>query len=513
ARALVESSFWKDLGDIRKHLDWLALHEMRAGGVRRTAGHLARLLSVGARELREAAEEVLRPGNLSVCCVRPEGDALPGRTAATLAATARDAERRAARSPAPSGPAAPKARAGKVPLSVTRRPSTPRVRPLDGGGRLVVRTSPGVPLFAAQVLFRGGRAAEEPGRAGLTALAVGAMMRGARGLPGAEIALRSERLGVEISPVVGADAFGFAVEGRASAFEPALELLAEIASAPAFEASEVEREREALLGRIRAGRDNPRSWVMENFEEAVFAGHPYGNPARGSEDAVRAFSAADLGRWHAASVNRANLVLAVGGDLTESRAGAAARRCFGPLPAGAPFEPPRCSPPSSEVVRTDSRPLKQTSTAVGFAAVPLTHPDFEAFDVLAWMSRGDGGRFYDEIRAKRGLAYVVHALNIGRSAAGAFLGFTGTSPEAAEEAERILMAEYARFAKEPPPEEELERTKSMALGMHALGLRTESAFVRALGEAVSRDDIARVAAAHFVPARRVKIQMAGKTGG
>ena len=529
ARALVEASFWKDLGDVRKHIDWLALYELRAGGLRNAAGHLKRLLSVTEKDLRETAETVLRPGNLSVCAVLPEGNALPGRSAKTLAAVAKRADAAAAASAPPEGPKASRARPAPVPLALPQRPAAPRAETLADGSTLVVRANRGVPLFAAQVLFRGGRAVEEPGQAGITAMATSAMLRGAGGLSGTEIALRSESLGVEISSVAGADAFGFAVEGRASAFEEAMELLAKVVAEPAFERDSVEKEREAALSRIRAGGDNPRAWVMETFEEAVFAGHPYGNPTRGSETAIRSLEARDLARWHAASVTRANLVLAAGGDVTFAKAAAALRRRFGRLPPGKRVEVRPWAPPASEVIRTEIRALRQTNTAVGFAAVPLADPDFEALDVLAWMSRGDGGRFYDEIRAKRGLAYVVHAVNIGRARAGGFLGFTGTSPETAEEAERILMAEFARFAKEPPSEEELERTKRLALGMRALSLRTEAAVIRSLGEAVAagvapdrwvayrkiveavtREDIVRIAADHFRPERRVKVQVMGK---
>ncbi len=531
ARAILESAYLRDLSDLRHQLDWLALYEFRAGGFRNASAHLEKLFRVKPKDLRRTAEKVLHPKNLSICAVLPEACPEAGRRAADIEKTVTRVEARVmvgdtgyGRDDAPR-----KREPAKPALGAIRRPGTPRSESLDGGGTLLVRPDRNLPVFSAAVLFRGGRGVEDPQEAGLTAVMQGAMLRGAYGLSGKEIALKFESMGVVVEPARTADAFGWFLEGPSTSFASALDLMGGILAEPHFEADDVKRARLEAIGRARAAQDNPRAWVMETFETNLFRGHPYGNPPGGDPKAMRSLKPEDVAAWHRKSVGRASLVVAVGGDVTAKKAQGATEGGFGGLRKGKKAKVPAWKAPKGKRTRTVSRNLRQTATAIGFPAVPATHADFEAMDVLAWMSRGDGGRFYDEIRAKRGLAYIVHAWNLAHGKGGGFMGFTATAPESAKEAERILLEEFTRFATEPPGKEELARTQRLTLGMRALRLRTPSATLRdmALGEAtgvplerwlsyekavkaVTSDDIARLARKHFKPESRVKVQIKGK---
>ncbi|MHC5080281.1 MAG: M16 family metallopeptidase [Planctomycetota bacterium] len=533
ARAVIERDFLRSLGDIRHQLDWLALYEMRAGGFRNAAKHLERIFAVREGPLNEVARWVLRPGNLSVCAVLPEGDELPDRSSASLERTATQVEARLIAKGVPSAVAEERRRRVPAPvvLGAMKKPSAPKRKTLRGGGVLIVRPDRNLPLFYATILFRGGRSVEKPAQAGTTAVMLGAMLRGAAGKSAREVALAFENMGVGISTVLQPDAFGFSLEGPSASFDTAMALVGEVIVDPDFDAREVKRERESTRGRIRASGDNPRAWVLETFEEILFKGHAYGNPVHGLDKAVRGLKPPGLKRWHKRTATRANLFVAVGGDVTAKKAEEAAKALARSLPKGSAVKVKPWKGVKKGSQKCVRKPLRQTATAIGFPIVPLGHKDYEAFDVLAWMCRGDGGRFYDEIRAKRGLAYIVHAWNLGRSQGAGFVGFTATAPKAAKEAERILLEEYARFSTEPPGKEELARTKSLALGMHALPLRTGSAFLKALCVAeasgvpmerwlnyekavkkVTSKDIARIAKKYFDPKLRVKVQIMGKEG-
>ena len=57
------------------------------------------------------------------------------------------------------------------------------------------------------------------------------------------------------------------------------------------------------------------------------------------------------------------------------------------------------------------------------------HDDANALELLSACSSGLGGRFFDEIRTKRGLAYVVACSALPDRAGGSFLAALATSPE------------------------------------------------------------------------------------
>jgi zinc protease len=417
-----------------------------------------------------------------------------------------------------------------LPLGGMKKPSKPKRKPLGGGGVLITRPDSNLPLFHATVVFRGGRGEERPGQAGITSVMQGAMLRGAKGMTGEDISNAFEEMGVVPTLVINPDSFGFNIEGPSARFKEAMALLGKVVATPVFGEKDLKIEKGAARGRIRASADNPRLWVMETFEELAFAAHPYGNPAHGVDKVVRGLKPAELKRWHKKSVNRANLFVAVGGDVTAANAEKTAKESFKALARGSAVKVKPIKGKRKKVRKVAKRPLRQTATAVGFPAVSRTHPDYEAFELLTWMCRGDGGRLYEEIRAKRGLAYVVHAWNFAHGNAGAFMGFSATAPETAREAEKILDGEFARFATEPPDKEELERTKRFALGMHALSIRTGSVYLKDLCCAqaagvtmdrwldfekrlrkVTTRDIARVAKKFFRPSMKIKVQIQGKT--
>jgi zinc protease len=531
AHAIIERDYLRTLGDIRTQLDWLALYEMRAGGFRNASKHLEKIFAVREKHAVEAANWILRPGNLSVCAVLPEGDEARDRSAQTIEMKAVQIEARLMAEGVAKAPVEDRERRApaSVVLGAKKRPSKPKRKALRGGGVLLTRADRNLPLFHSTVLFKGGRGVETAAQAGTTAVLQGTMLRGAAGKSGKEIALAFESLGVGVTPVLLPDAFGFSLEGPSASFEKAVGLLADVASEPHLDEADVKRERSAALGRIRAHQDNPRAWVLGTFEELLFQGHPYGNPAQGTGKVVRALKRPALKRWHKKSVTRSSLVFAVGGDVTDARAEKTAKAFALRLPKGTAVKIKAWKGPKKSVQKVTKRPLRQTATAVGFASAPSTDRDFAAFEVLAWMCRGDGGRFYDEIRAKRGLAYVVHAWSYAHANAGGFVGFTATSPGTAAEAERLLLAEFARFASEPADKEELERTKRLALSMRAMSLRSGSVYLRNLCSAeasgvplartlevekamkqVTPKDIVRVAKKYFDPKKRVKVQIKGK---
>jgi len=101
--------------------------------------------------------------------------------------------------------------------------------------------------------------------------------------------------------------------------------------------------------------------------------------------------------------------------------------------------------------------------------------------MIAGVASGLGGRFFDELRDKRSLAYTVHAFPSVRRRAGAFIAYIATSPIQEDEARRGLLHEFARLREGDVTAEELATAQEYAIGTHAIS-RQSGASV--LGEIV-----------------------------
>jgi zinc protease len=128
------------------------------------------------------------------------------------------------------------------------------------------------------------------------------------------------------------------------------------------------------------------------------------------------------------------------------------------------------------VVRAEARDKNQTALAMAFPSPHRLDPRRFAAGLVAGIASGLGGRFFEELREKRSLAYTVQAVPAVRWKAGMFFSYIATSPDKEEVAREALLAEFERLRQEDVTEEELVRAMTYALGSHAIA-RQSGAFV------------------------------------
>jgi zinc protease len=175
------------------------------------------------------------------------------------------------------------------------------------------------------------------------------------------------------------------------------------------------------------------------------------------------------------------------------------------------------------VVREEARAKRQTALAILFPGPTRRDPERVVAQLLAGVASGLGGRFFDELRDRRSLAYTVHAFAPARRCAGAFGAYIATGPAQEEEARAGLLHEFARLADSGVTADELERAQTYALGTHAIARQSGGAVLadavdawllgEGLGEltayesrvrGVTTADVRALARRHFDPARRVE---------
>jgi zinc protease len=105
---------------------------------------------------------------------------------------------------------------------------------------------------------------------------------------------------------------------------------------------------------------------------------------------------------------------------------------------------------------------------MAFAGPSRGNPERFAARLIATMASGLGGRFFDELRDRRSLAYTVHAFAVERLLAGMFVAYIATSPAREEEARAGLAAEFEKLRSSPVGADELARAQTYTIGAHAI---------------------------------------------
>jgi zinc protease len=337
-----------------------------------------------------------------------------------------------------------------------------------------------------------------------------------------QIAEEGEMLGGSVGAAAGSESFGWSVSVPARYAAAAIELLADVVQHPTFGDEALDTERSIAISDVVALRDDMFRYPMRLATQAAFAGHPYGVPASGTEETLRRIDAGAVRRWHAEHAMTSASVIALVGDADPNELAELAARAFGELRHAAPVALEAPGWPTTLTTSAESRDRAQTAMAILFPGPTRADEARYSAGMIASVASGLGGRFFDELRDKRSLAYTVHAFASDRRLAGTFGAYIATNPEQENAARDGLLAEFRRLRDEPVTSEELQRAQQYAIGSHAIrqqsggavladlvdaflfGSLRELADYDVLVRAVTAQSMLEVARKYFDPSRRVE---------
>ncbi len=359
-------------------------------------------------------------------------------------------------------------------VSLERRVGAVSVFRAASGLPILVRRRPGSPIVYLGLYLAGGTAAEPAAQAGISTVMMRASVKGTRLRNADDIANESEMLGGSVSTSVSSDGGGWTFSVPVSRYRDAINLLQDVVQHPRFDQGAVETERSMALSQLAQLRDDMMRYPLRLASEGAFRWHPYGRSSIGSEETLHELSAELVRDWHAQSVLSSGAVAAAVGDVDEEELAQALADAFGELVVAPVPELPLPEWPATVTQRVEYRDKAQTALAIAFPGPSRRDPQRFAASMLSAIASGLGGRFFDELRDKRSLAYTVHAWSAERVRAGMFTTYIATGPSQEEEARAGLLSEIQRLRDEPVTAEELQRATRYALGSHAIALQSGS---------------------------------------
>jgi zinc protease len=336
-----------------------------------------------------------------------------------------------------------------------------------------------LPLISFGIFYPGGRLYESDKNAGITELMLRSAIRGTQRFNSADISRRLENAGARIQSVNEADFFGYVIDGISGKMDQALEILMDILQNPSFQEDEVAHEKALQLARIKRLRENNYSYPVHLFMQTLFGDHPYARPSIGSEESLAALTRTDLEGWFKTNQRQLVPLIVIVGDaqgtgLVASIADALTNedlheRDIASLPG------PSLAREMKETVEVV--PRQQTALVHGFPGVTRAGADRFALIVLENIVSGLGGRFFDAIREKQGLAYTVRTSNVFLAKGGAVFTYTAFSPENEAKVKESLEKEIQRLRTEGVTPEEVRKAVAYSIGEHEIGLQTRAGLV------------------------------------
>jgi zinc protease len=359
-------------------------------------------------------------------------------------------------------------------------------RELRNGLRLIVASTTKLPVVTLQAVIDAGASRDPLDRAGLARLTVQALAEGTARRDGAALTEYAERLGGALEVGADWDAATVSLTVLSERIAPALALLAEVLTEPAFAERDIERLKAERLAELLQLRAEPRGLADEMFERFVYArGTRYAEPDGGSVASVEASTRAHVDAFYRARYHPSAVTLIVAGNVTTAEVEGLVEATLGTWgghgSAAAPADVDRAASgaPAIHIVRKPDAP--QSEIRVGHVGVPRTHPDYFPITIMNAILGGlFSSRINLNLREVHGYTYGAHSTFDWRRGAGPFSISSAVKSDVTDAALREVLGEIERIRAENVAPDELSLATSYLDGVFPIRYETTDAIASAL---------------------------------
>jgi len=406
------------------------------------------------------------------------------------------------------------------------------------GNGLQVRLLPehSAPLISYHTWFRVGSRHEQAGKTGLSHLLEHLMFNETRNLPHGVFDRSVEAVGGDSNASTWTDWTQYHLELPASELSLAVRLESDRMGNLVLRKPLVESEKEVVANERRMRvEDDLEGEVSELMYATAFRKHPYHWPTIGWMKDIEGFTAADCRAFYRRYYAPNNAILVIVGDLKIDRTLKLVQDHYGELdaqklPAARAVAEPR---QRAERRKTLRRATPTPKLALGYPAPAFGDPDHLVVQIISEvLFGGRGSRLFRQLVDDEQLASELHGSAAPFQDPGLYeIWLSVREGRTIAQLEPLIEAQLSRLATEPLSDDELSRAQNR-LELDALqGLQTAAGIADQVGfletvvgdsselltrieryRAITTDDVQRVAAALFDPARRTRIEIVPTAG-
>ncbi len=312
-----------------------------------------------------------------------------------------------------------------------------RITSLDNGVRVITEHMPSLETVALGIWVRAGARDEEEAENGIAHLLEHMAFKGTKRRSARAIAEEIEAAGGEINASTGMETTAYFARVLKDDWPLALDILADIFTAPVFDRLELEREKQVILQEIAAANDTPDDLVFDLAQQSAFPDQALGRPVLGAARQVAQYDVAQITAYRGAHYAGSRIVLAAAGNLSHDALVEQAAVKLATVRAGRDIDWP---PAVFEGGFCDvERPLDQTHLVMAFPAPGYLDDRIYPLQILCGiLGGGMSSRLFQEVREERGLCYSVFSFAQPYRDGGLVSVYAATGPEKAAELTDVM---------------------------------------------------------------------------
>ena len=374
---------------------------------------------------------------------------------------------------------------------------------LDNGLTLIVHEDHKAPIVAVNLWYHVGSKNEKPGKTGFAHLFEHLMFGGSEHSPGRYLDAM-ERIGAtDLNGTTNVDRTNYFEDVPTSALDLTLWMESDRMGhlLGALDQKTLDLQRGVVQNEKRQGENQPYGVARQLLTQNTYPfGHPYSWTTIGEMADLDAASMKDVQEWFKTYYGPSNVVLVLAGDIDPRTAKEKVEKYFGDIPSGPPVahqevwiakmtgthrQHVRDRVPQARIYKVWNVPQDGT-------------PDADYLDMVSdVLSSGKTSRFYKRLIYDDQIAINANAfINLGEIGGQFFIQSTARPGQALEQIEKELDEELARFLKDGPTPEELQRVKTEHAAGFIRGIERIGGF-GGKSDQLARNDVFHGDPAHY----------------
>jgi len=352
---------------------------------------------------------------------------------------------------------------------------------LDNGLTLIVHEDHKAPIVAVNFWYHVGSKNEKPGKTGFAHLFEHLMFGGSEHAKGSYIQAFDAVGATDQNGTTNEDRTNYFENVPTSAFDYTLWMEADRMGFLDLSQKTLDLQRGVVQNEKRQDENQPYALAEEEINKNTYpTGHPYSWPIIGDMADLDAASFKDVQEWFKTYYGPSNVVLVIAGDIDANTAKAKVEKYFGDIPPGPPV-----THQQAWIAKMTGTHRSVTQDRVPLPRVYMTWnvPQFGTADsdylrlVSACLGQGKTSRLYKRLVYDDQIASDVNVDQDAREIGGQFyIQATARPGHNLDEIEKEINEELARFFKDGPTSEELQRVQTQYVANFLRGIERIGGF-------------------------------------
>ena len=272
----------------------------------------------------------------------------------------------------------------------------------------------------------------------------------------------------------------------------AMDVIADMAVHPAFDPTEMEKEKGVVIEEIAMAEDTPEDLVHELLMLAHYGDQAVSRPILGTEESVSGCSREKLAGYWGRMYRPQNAVLAIAGNYDWPAVLDLAKALLGDWKAEGFSKLPCVTQAVAPTIITREKDIEQAHICLGYPALEMG--DERNYDIAIFNSVLGGAmssRLFQKIREESGMAYTVYSYPNAYTDTGMLSVYAATNPENAVQVYEMIRAEARAIAETGMTEAEFTMAREQLKAGYILGLESTSARMQSNGRRLLLMDATR----------------------